>query len=58
MDFVSVVREFLDVFHYVLGIPWDRDIDFAIDLDSGTKPIFIPPYHMAPAELKELKYQL
>ncbi|XP_049378158.1 uncharacterized protein LOC125842924 [Solanum stenotomum] len=36
----------------------DRDIDFAIDLESGTKPISIPPYHMAPAQLKELKDKL
>ncbi|WMV42152.1 hypothetical protein MTR67_035537, partial [Solanum verrucosum] len=36
----------------------DRDIDFAIDLESGTKPISIPPYHMAPAQLKKLKDQL
>ncbi|WMV42263.1 hypothetical protein MTR67_035648 [Solanum verrucosum] len=35
-----------------------RDIDFAIDLELGTKPISIPPYSMAPTELKELKDQL
>ncbi|XP_015165067.1 uncharacterized protein [Solanum tuberosum] len=40
------------------GVPPDRDIDFAIDLEPGTKPISIPPYRMAPAELKELKDQL
>ena len=33
-------------------------IDFAIDLEPGTKPISIPPCRMAPAELKELKDQL
>ena len=52
MDSVPVVQEFLDVF------PPDRDINFAIDLEPGTKPISIPPYRMAPAELKELKEQL
>ena len=52
MDSVPVVQEFLDVF------PPDRDINFAIDLEPGTKPISIPPYRMAPAELKELKDQL
>ena len=36
----------------------DRDIDFCIDLESGTCPISIPPYRMAPAELRELKAQL
>ncbi|XP_069149984.1 uncharacterized protein [Solanum lycopersicum] len=35
-----------------------RDINFAIDLEPGTKPISIPPYRMALAELKELKDQL
>ena len=27
-------------------------------MESGTKPISIPPYRMAPTELKELKDQL
>ena len=59
MDSVPVVQEFLDVFPSdFLGVPPDTDIDFAIDLKSGTKPISIPPYRMAPAELKELKDQL
>ena len=52
MDSVPVVQEFLDVF------PPDRDINFAIDLETDSKPIFIPPYRMAPVELKGLKYQL
>ena len=29
-----------------------------IDLIPGTEPISIPPYRMAPAELRELKAQL
>ena len=50
---------FPDVFPSILpSVPPDRDIDFSIDLEPGTKPISIPPYHMAPAELKELKDQL
>ena len=54
-----MVQEFLDVFPSDLpGVPPDRDIDFAIDLKPDTKPIYIPPYRMAPAELKELKDQL
>ena len=40
------------------GLPPDRDIDFCIDVEPGTRPISIPPYRMAPAELKELKEQL
>ncbi|WMV33463.1 hypothetical protein MTR67_026848 [Solanum verrucosum] len=35
-----------------------REIDFGIDLLPDTQPISIPPYRMAPTELKELKEQL
>ena len=35
-----------------------RKIDFGIDLLPDTQPISIPPYKMAPAELKKLKDQL
>ncbi|KAF3631896.1 putative Cysteine/Histidine-rich C1 domain family protein [Capsicum annuum] len=56
---VPVVNEFLEVFPDDLqGIPPDREIDFGIDLLLDTHPISIPPYRMAPAELKELKEQL
>ena len=59
IESVSIVREFLDVFPADLpGMPLDRDIDFCIDLEPGTHPISIPPYRMAPAELRELKAQL
>ena len=59
IESVSVVHEFLDVFPADLpGMPPDRDIDFCIDLEPGTCPISIPPYRMAPAELRELKVQL
>ena len=40
------------------GVPPKRKIDFGIDLLPDTQPISIPPYRMAPAELKELKEQL
>ncbi|KAF3680008.1 hypothetical protein FXO37_03563 [Capsicum annuum] len=39
-------------------IPPDREIEFGIDLLLNTQPISIPPYRMAPTELKELKEQL
>ena len=56
---VPVVREFLDVFPDELpGLPPPREIEFEIELIPGTRPISIPPYRMAPAELKELKEQL
>ena len=51
---VPVVCDFVYVFPTDLpGLPLSRDIDFAIDLELGTRPIFIPPYRMAPAELHE-----
>ena len=49
IESVSIVREFLDVFPADLpGMPPDRDIDFCIGLESGTRPISIPHYRMAP----------
>ena len=54
IDSVPVLKEFLEVFPDDLpGIPPKREIDFDIDLLSDTKPISIPPYRMALAELKE-----
>ena len=59
IESVSVVREFLDVFPADLPcMPPGRDIDYCINLEPGTRPISIPPYRMAPAELRELKAQL
>ncbi|XP_070007720.1 uncharacterized protein [Nicotiana sylvestris] len=56
---VPVMNEFLEVFpNELLGIPPNRDIDFGIDVLPDTQPISIPPYRMAPAELRELKEQL
>ena len=56
---VSVVKEFVDVFPEELpGLPPEREVEFCIDLIPDTRPISIPPYRMAPAELKELKDQL
>nr|XP_009802235.1 PREDICTED: uncharacterized protein LOC104247816 [Nicotiana sylvestris] len=56
---VPVVNEFPDVFIDELpGIPLDRIINFGIDVVPDNQPISIPPYRMAPAELRELKEQL
>ncbi|WRX07829.1 Reverse transcriptase domain - like 4 [Theobroma cacao] len=56
---VSAVKEFVDVFpEELLGLPPEREIEFCIDLILDTRPISIPPYRMAPEELKELKDQL
>jgi hypothetical protein len=40
------------------GMPPDRDIEFAIELQPGTAPISKRPYRMPPAELAELKKKL
>ncbi|XP_070041510.1 uncharacterized protein [Nicotiana tomentosiformis] len=56
IDSVPVVREFPDVFPANLsGMPTNRDIDYIINFVLGTLLISIPPHHMVPAELKELK---
>ena len=39
-------------------MPPDRDIDFCIDLEPGTRAISISPYTMTLAELRKLKAQL
>ena len=56
---VPVVGEFSDVFPDELpGLPPDRELEFSIDVISGTTPISLAPYRMAPVELRELKEQL
>uniref|UniRef100_A0A1U7YRA6 Uncharacterized protein LOC104247112 n=2 Tax=Nicotiana sylvestris TaxID=4096 RepID=A0A1U7YRA6_NICSY len=56
---IPVVNEFPDVFPDELpGLPPEREIEFSIDVLPDTQPISIPPYRMAPAELRELKVQL
>ena len=58
LDQVPIVREFIDVFPDNLpGLPPYGEIEFCIDLVSGTEPISMAPYRMAPAELRELKEQ-
>ncbi|KAH0784217.1 hypothetical protein KY290_003815 [Solanum tuberosum] len=59
LESVLVVNEFPEVFPEDLpGVPPEREIHFGIDLLPDTQPISIPPYRMAPAELKELKEKL
>ena len=59
LEDIPKVKEFPDVFpDDISGLPPNRGIKFVIELIPGTKPISIPPYRMAPAELKELKAQL
>ena len=42
----------------IAGFHPEREMEFTIDLIPGTEPISIPPYRMAPVELRELKAQL
>ena len=52
---VPVVCEFLDVFLEDLpGLPPEREIKLCVDIVLGTDLISMPPYRMAPTELKEL----
>jgi hypothetical protein len=56
---IPVVCDYPDVFPDELpGMPPDRDIEFAIELQPGTAPISKRTYRMPPAELAELKKQL
>ena len=56
---VPVVSEFADVFPDELpGLPPQRDVDLAIQLELGTRSISRVPYRMAPTEIAELKAQL
>jgi hypothetical protein len=50
--YVNTPDVFLDE---LLGMPPDRDIEFAIELQPGTAPISKKPYRMPPTELAELK---
>ncbi|XP_058002334.1 uncharacterized protein LOC131179492 [Hevea brasiliensis] len=55
MKDVPIVRKFMDVFpKELLELP----LEFCINIVPGTNLISMPPYRMAPTELKELKEQL
>jgi hypothetical protein len=59
LEEIPVVCEYPDVFPDELpGMPPDRYIEFAIELQPGTTPVSKRPYRMPPAELVELKKQL
>ncbi|XP_073130847.1 uncharacterized protein [Henckelia pumila] len=46
---VEFIRDFVDVFpDDVAGIPPDREVEFSIDLVSGTMSISKAPYRLAP----------
>ena len=39
-------------------LPLRREVDYAIELEQGAKPLALSPYRMAPPELEELRRQL
>ncbi len=55
LDTVPVVREFMDVFGDILGLPPVREIKFCIDLLPGTALIYRTLYRMVLVESAELK---
>ena len=56
---IPVVCEYPDVFPDDLpGMPPDRNVKFAIELQPGTAPISRRSYRMPPNELAELKKHL
>ena len=59
LENVPMVCEFSNVFPDNLsGLPLDRELEFGIEVLPDSTLISIPPYRMAPMELKELKIQL
>jgi hypothetical protein len=59
LEEILVVHEYPDVFPDELpGMPTDRDIEFLIEFQLGTRPISKRPYRMPVNELVELKKQL
>ncbi|XP_015965475.1 uncharacterized protein LOC107489223 [Arachis duranensis] len=59
LDQIPVVRDFPEVFSEdIPEFPPQREIEFAIELVLGARPILIAPYRMAPIELAKLKTQL
>jgi hypothetical protein len=59
LDELHVVHEYPDVFPNDLsGMPPDRAIEYKIELQPGTVPVYKRPYPMARNRMAELKRQL
>ena len=54
IEYYASLRDFVDVFKEILGLPPKRDIDFSINLMPGAAPVSKTPYKMITPELKEL----
>ena len=56
---VPLVCEYLDVFLEKISVlPTKREIEFTIEVVTGTTPISQNPYRVEPSKLKELKSQI
>lgn len=54
-EFILIYHDFLDVFSIAIpSLSPERDIEFAIDLEPSTRPIFMALYDMAFVKLKEI----
>jgi hypothetical protein len=54
-----VVFDFQEVFpDDIIDLPPERQVEFAIELVPGTRPVSMAPYRMFVSELGELKKQL
>nr|GFB85661.1 putative reverse transcriptase domain-containing protein [Tanacetum cinerariifolium] len=50
LEDIPVVREFLDIFlEHLPGLPPVRQVEFQIDLISGSAPVARTPYRLAPS---------
>lgn len=59
LENIPVIQKFVDVFpESISSLPPKRDIDFTVELITGSTPISRAPYHMRILELTELKMQL
>ena len=54
---MPMVIKFLDVLSES-GLPTNRELEFRIELLSGSMSVSIPLYRMVPTKLKKLKIQL
>ncbi|XP_058766716.1 uncharacterized protein LOC131640321 [Vicia villosa] len=56
---LSVVCEFPEVFSKdISDLPPEHEVEFSIELVSGTSPVLMAPYRISTSELNELKKQL
>ncbi|GJY78164.1 putative reverse transcriptase domain-containing protein, partial [Tanacetum coccineum] len=56
---VPIVKDIPEVFpEDLLGLPPTRQVEFHIERIPGAAPVARAPYHLAPAEMKELAEQL